>query len=159
MRKNYPLRKELHQIMFWNIWNFPELLDFIEARWQYRIFERQICFDFQGKPILEWALHTAGWSGNEEIVKYLLSNNLFKNGFYYQWTVGGHYTFRIDPRRVGFTMVKDYCRLNQVTNKWIYKAKHKYEYFRLSPNKVFVRPFLLSPDNFIPGNAVIEKLL
>ena len=43
-------------------------------------------------------LHTAGWSGNEEIIRTILSN-IYLTHFkmtYRKWITGGHYYFEID---------------------------------------------------------------
>ena len=50
---------------------------------------------YKGKTKFE--LHTGGWSGNEDIIRAILSN-IHLTHFamkYYQWRSGGHYYFEI----------------------------------------------------------------
>lgn len=137
--EGYPEEHELTKIKEWDYKDFPSLLDFIEVRWAYRWYERRVVKDFNGNPILEWDISTAGWSGNEDIIYALLENKFFKMMWYYSWRTGGHYVFRIDPVSVGFKLIKEYCKENNVSKQWISKAKDKFEYFKLSKNKTFVR--------------------
>lgn len=139
MNDGYPDLFELERIEKWDVKDFPALLDYIEGLHVYKKYvRREVVIEFN-RPVLEWHYSTGGWSGNESLIYALLNNFLFKSAWYYSWQRGGHYVFRIDPRAVGFKLVSDYCRDNKVSRQWISKAKDKFEYFRLSPNKVFVR--------------------
>ena len=75
-----------------------DIMDFIDIlsdgwwmpSWGFRLHRK-----YEGKIKLE--LHTGGWSGNEEIIREILSNislTHFKMR-YVKWTAGGHYYFEI----------------------------------------------------------------
>lgn len=138
--EGYPEEKELAKIRNWDCTDFPNLLDFVEELHIYKDYiKREIGKDYHGNPILIWSFSTGGWSGNEDLINALLKNTLFSM-WHYSWRTGGHYVFKINPRLVGFQLVKDYCRENNVSRQWVSKAKDKFQYFKLSPNKIFVRP-------------------
>ena len=140
--EGYPEEKELRMIRKWDVKDFPTLLQFVEERWTYHDFiKREVIKDkILKKDYLQWTLITGGWSGNESLVNALLGNQLFEMCWYYEWTRGGKHVFRIDPRNVGYFLVKDYCEQKGITRQYISKAKNKFEYFKLSPNKIFIRP-------------------
>ena len=143
--EGYPEEKELRMIRKWDIKDFPTLLQFVEERWAYpKFYKRNVIKDISGEPILEWTLITGGWSGNESLINALLGNMLFEMVWYYEWRRGGKHVFHIDPRNVGFKLVSEYCKENEVSRQWISKAKNRFEYFKLSPNKIFVRPLITS---------------
>ncbi len=138
--EGYPEEKELRMIRKWDIKDFPSLLQFVEDRWCYENFiRRNVIKDIVGKPILEWVLITGGWSGNESLVNAILGNQLFEMCFYQSWTRGGKHVFHIDPQIVGFKLISDYCKENKVSKQYVSKAKDKFEYFKLAPNKTFIR--------------------
>lgn len=138
--EGYPEDHELEQIRTWDYNDFAGLIDFIEARWAYKWFEREVGKDAFGKsPVLMWSLSTAGWSGNEDIIHALLANDFFRQLWYYSWRTGGHYVFRINPENAGYKLVSDYCKENDITRQAIYKSIDKYKVFRMSKNKVFVK--------------------
>ena len=138
--EGYPDEKELRMIRKWDIKEFPTLLQFVEERWCYNDFHKRELIKERNNLFLQWTLITGGLSGNESLISALLGNQLFEMCWYYEWTRGGKHVFRIDPRNVGFRLVSDYCKENNVSRQWISKAKNKFEYFKLSPNKIFVRP-------------------
>lgn len=144
--EGYPEEKELRMIRKWDVKDFPALLQFIEERWCYNDFIKRNAIKERNSLYLEWTLITGGWSGNESLVSALLGNRLFEMAWYYEWRRGGKHVFRIDPINVGFRLVSDYCKENNVSRQWISKAKDKFEYFKLSPNKIFVRKQVNSYD-------------
>lgn len=137
--EGYPEEKELRAIRKWDVKDFPSLLEFIEQRWTYRDFIKRYVVKERDNFYLEWTLITGGWSGNESLVNALLSNTLFEMCWYWEWSRGGRHVFRIDPRNVGFRLVSEYCKENKVSRQYVSQAKDKFEYFKLSPNKVFIR--------------------
>jgi len=141
----YPDEMELERIEKWDAKDFPALLDFMEDLHIYKDYIKRevIKEDFKPRrPILQWTFSTGGWSGNESLIYALLNNWMFKSMWYYSWRRGGRYVFRIDPTNVGFKLVSDYCKENKVSRQWINKAKklNKFEYFQLTPKKVYIRP-------------------
>lgn len=140
--EGYPTEEELRAIRKWDIKDFPRLLDFVEERWTYeKCTKRETIKDVYKRELLEWTLITGGWSGNESLVNALLGNQFFELLWYYQWERGGKHVFRINPEQVGFKLVSDYCKENNISRQYISQAKNKFEYFKLSPNKVFIRPY------------------
>lgn len=141
--EGYPDEMELERIEKWDAKDFPELLDFVEDLHIYKDYiSREVIKEGYKpyRPLLKWSFSTGGWSGNESLIYALLKNFPFKAMWYHSWRRGGHYVFHIDPQQVGFKLVSDYCKENKVSRQWISKAKDKFEYFRLSKNKVYVRP-------------------
>jgi len=141
--EGYPDEFELERIEKWDVNDFPELLNYIEDLHIYKDYiERRIVKeDYKPyRPLLEWHFSTGGWSGNESLIYALLKNWMFKVMWYYSWRTGGHYVFRINPEGVGFKLVSQYCKENNVSRQYVSQAKDKFDYFRLSKNKVFVRP-------------------
>lgn len=141
----YPTAAELKKIKEWNPRSFPRLIEFITARWAYPTYLEQeiIKEDFFGHTVLVWHLSTAGWSGNESMIYALEANRLFSSLWYSSWERGGHYVFRIDPYNVGFYLVSEYCKENGVSRQSVYQQPKKFEWYKMSPNKVFVRPYRL----------------
>lgn len=145
-KEGYPDEFELERIEKWDVKDFPALLEYIEGLHIYKNYVTRHIIRTAWKPynhILEWRFSTGGWSGNESLIYALLKNWHFKAMWYYSWRTGGHYVFHIDPRQVGFKLTRDYCNDHNVSRQWISKAKDRFEYFRLSPGKVFVRPISL----------------
>jgi hypothetical protein len=139
--EGYPEEHELNAIRKWDVKEFPTLLDFVEERWTYAdCIKREVVKKYGGGPCLQWTLFTRGWSGNESLVNALLGNRLFEMCWYWEWKRGGKHVFMIDPKNVGYFLVKDYCKQNNISRQYISQAKDKFEYFKMSPNKVFVRP-------------------
>lgn len=137
--EGYPEEHELNAIRTWDVKDFPSLLEFVEERWSYRTIKREV-IKHGNSSYLQWTLITCGWSGNESLVNALLGNRMFQMCWYYEWKRGGKHVFRIDPRNVGYFLVSDYCKQKKISRQYISKAKNKFEYFKLSKYKVFVRP-------------------
>lgn len=139
--EGYPDKFELEKIEKWDVRDFPSLLEFIEERHQFKgyLTSKVIKERFNKNPILEWHYSTAGWSGNESMIYALLKNWMFKVMWYYSWRTGGHYVFRIDPRQVGFKLIRDYCKENNVSRQYVSQARDKFDYYKMSKNKTFVR--------------------
>ncbi len=90
----YPSENTLNKIKQWDILKWDSvlaLLDFIEQEWRYS----ENYYKLSGKRVLRLELHTAGWSGNEDIIVSLRNTPMFWL-FYWQKSVrGGHYYFKI----------------------------------------------------------------
>lgn len=99
MTDRYPTDEEFQRIREWDIFERPvaELLDFLESLW----WMPDWGFKLTGKRVLRLELHTAGWSGNEDIIAALQQTPMFWMMFWQKSTRGGHYWFRIDLRTLG----------------------------------------------------------
>jgi len=71
----YPTEKELEIVKEWDILKngVGGLLEHIESIWWCPDWG----FKLSGKRVFRLELHTGGWSGNEDIIEALKSNNLF----------------------------------------------------------------------------------
>ena len=98
MRDNYeyPTDEQLKIISEWDTLEKPvtELIDYVRALW----WMPEWGFHLKGKRVLRLELHTAGWSGNEDIIGALLSNRPFWFLYWRKSTAGGHYWFTIRIR-------------------------------------------------------------
>ena len=87
----YFTKKELKQFESIDTFNIEQSLKFLRDRW----YLADWGYKLKGKKVLRLELHTAGWSGNEEIIR-ALQKSLFWT-FYWQKTYrGGHYYFKIN---------------------------------------------------------------
>jgi hypothetical protein len=50
----------------------------------------------EGKSVMEFEVSTAGWSGNESIIKAMQKNGMLWWMVHYQTTRGGHYIFELE---------------------------------------------------------------
>lgn len=89
----YPTDFELKKIEKWPHDKFIKLMDYIETLWAYNEwgFRR-----FHGAATQYFALSTAGWSGNEEIIGALQSNGMFWSLCWESSRRGGHYLFKVN---------------------------------------------------------------
>ena len=91
----YPTDEFLDFIRSYNYDTMP-ILDFVEilcSAWKFSSFKLKRKYD--GKRKLE--LHTAGWSGNEDIICAVQGNVFLTNAQMrlIKWETGGHYYFYI----------------------------------------------------------------
>jgi hypothetical protein len=92
----YPTEEMLDKIRNW-YYNFNELMQFIEPHWQYGDIgywwgeELEL---FEGK-VMQYKISTAGWSGNEDIIRALQENHIFWSLCWVQSKRGGHYIFEV----------------------------------------------------------------
>ena len=89
----YPTRQQLSKIRNWN-GNFKGLWEYICSLWAYPKFG--IVEDFSS-DIYKLELHTAGWGGNEDIIRAFAGNILFSM-YHSKWEKGGHYYFETPCR-------------------------------------------------------------
>ncbi len=89
----YPTDYSLRLIKNWDITKFDvlDLIDFIEKIW----WSPDWGFIKKGKHKIRLELHTAGWSGNEDIIRALNNNFLFWSVYWNKSVRGGHYYFTI----------------------------------------------------------------
>lgn len=91
---DYPSASELHKIRNWN-GTFRELWEYVASLWSYP--EWGVVEDFNGE-VYKLELHTAGWSGNEDIIEaFRKSKCMFFYMYHTKWERGGHYYFEVYP--------------------------------------------------------------
>lgn len=78
--------------------NTMPIIDFVQIiceNWHYREYGYKLCKRYKRKRKFE--LHTLGWSGNEEVIREIISNIYLTSGCmkYWKWEIGGHYYFEI----------------------------------------------------------------
>lgn len=147
----YPTRKTQKMIREWNFLNAKSLIDFIQERWAYAnsgYFKIHFKKGTNGVPDMCVDMHTAGWSGNEILIKALLKNP-FARLFHTKWEKGGHYYFEISLFSLGFRPINDVAKELGITRQGIHKTSHKYEWITVSKKKQFIRPINLESN----GNA------
>lgn len=90
MDKNgYPEQHELNTITTWaSQKGYKELMEFVQSIWTFDNY-------FEVKEDGLYELHTAGWSGNEEIIYALEQNEMFWIMCWQESRRGGHYKFHV----------------------------------------------------------------
>lgn len=88
----YPTESELERVLNWSYDSPQGLVEYLGEIWKYDgpVIEKK------GEGY-EVALHTWGWSGNEDIISSL-NNSVIPNFWMLWWRkseVGGHYTFLV----------------------------------------------------------------
>ncbi len=90
MTDGYPDAEELKIVEEWDINDPFGLIDFIESiTWN-----PDCCIEIKGKRVKYFEFHTAGWSGNEEIIESL-QKNMFWTLYWVKSYRGGHYYFKV----------------------------------------------------------------
>jgi len=89
----YPDKQSLEQIANWDLrtQDIYGLLDLIKENTNWA--NRQI--EIKGKQVIRFIYHTGGWSGNEDVIRALMSNGPFWSLFWYKSERGGHFYFKI----------------------------------------------------------------
>lgn len=96
----YPTEKALELISKWHWSEFAQLMDFVESIWYLKSWgwtkkreENPLSND---KELLtRYYVSTAGWSGNEAIIRALEKNEMFWDNHWVQSNRGGHYIFEL----------------------------------------------------------------
>lgn len=90
----YPTEVMLDKIAKWdyNV-SYKELMEFIKPHWQYSSFGYWIEEELEKSR--EYHISTAGWSGNEDIIRALQENYTFWTLCWVQSRRGGHYIFEV----------------------------------------------------------------
>ena len=95
----YPDDEELEKIKTWNPADPMGLMDYVEERWEYGDVGgfRSWPTKYAGtdKPIMVFALHTFGWSGNESLIEAMMENTVFWMMNWFMTRRGGHYWFKV----------------------------------------------------------------
>jgi hypothetical protein len=93
-KDGYPTPKLLKYIREFDIVKHKgcdELLETLEEVWH----DSGCCVTEMGRTATHLTLHTGGWSGNEDIMEALTSNQLFWSLYWERSARGGHYYFKI----------------------------------------------------------------
>lgn len=95
----YPTEEMLDKIAKWD-YNFNDLMRFIEPYWNFSNYgywsESQI--GELRERVTEYNVSTAGWSGNEDIIRALQENRIFWSLCWVQSKRGGHYIFEVKEK-------------------------------------------------------------
>ena len=92
----YPTEEALEKIKDWSFDDFNDPKDwfkFIENIWHLRSWGWAEDYNEKGK--YQYNISTAGWSGNESIIRAMQENKIL---WYYSWVQsrrGGHYIFEV----------------------------------------------------------------
>ena len=144
----YPEKIELRTIEKWDALKDPfGLIDYIEQRWAYKDwgFKKEWGKSDYAKIVLNLELHTAGWSGNEDLINSVLKNTWFR--FYYtMWKRGGHYWFEINPYSMGWVTVNEYCKKNNVSRQYVHHNKEKFDWLETGTLKMVKQKLLKEFD-------------
>ena len=93
----YPTDDALDKIANWD-YNDPQgWFKFIESIWYLRscVWSEVRKADLDSPDKIEYHISTAGWSGNEDIIRAMQKNKIL---WYYTWVQsrrGGHYIFKV----------------------------------------------------------------
>ncbi len=147
----YPDDDELDKIEKWDWHDVPSLIEFIIERWAYadRGVKRKWAKDSLLKRswVLHLELHTAGWSGNEDLINSLLRNRMATAVLNYRkWETGGHYWFEYNPKANGYIPVSEYCKENKVSRQYVHKNKSKFLWLDAGPKIKMVKPISPNPE-------------
>lgn len=95
----YPTEDELEVIKTWE-GDYNELMRYVEKLWAYpEYFNSKRSEDEQtDAPQMWWWVSTGGWSGNEELIGALQSNQMFWLLHWVSSRRGGHYEFEVRIR-------------------------------------------------------------
>ena len=93
----YPTEEALEKIENWSYNDPVGWFKFIENIWHLK----EYCWDEKDVPhpweentiVHQYLISTAGWSGNEDIIRAMQENNILWNIHWLQTRRGGHYIF------------------------------------------------------------------
>jgi hypothetical protein len=100
----YPTEKTLEYIKRWHWSDAKAMFEFIKGMWTYADFgywreEVVSKDDYNGieykEPRLRYYISTAGWSGNESIIRAMQENTMLWSLNWVQSRRGGHYIFEL----------------------------------------------------------------
>jgi hypothetical protein len=95
----YPTDAAYDKIANWQGENLKEIFDFIESLWHLRSWgwaSEETDHEFiKDKKVIRYDISTAGWSGNEDIIRAMQENLFLWHLTWVQSRRGGHYIFEI----------------------------------------------------------------
>lgn len=96
----YPTDDALTIIKLWHWDDIPGWFKFIENIWHLRswgwsegVFPEASGFDIADKQRYQYHISTAGWSGNEDLIRAMQDNDMMWHMTWVQSRRGGHYIF------------------------------------------------------------------
>jgi hypothetical protein len=93
----YPTEEAIERIENWS-YNDPRgWFKFIESIWYLRscVWSEVRKADLNSPDKIEYHISTAGWSGNEDIIRAMQKNKILWSDTWVQWRTGGHYIFEV----------------------------------------------------------------
>ena len=100
--EGYPTAEALYKIRKWNYTDIKGCFEFMRQLWFYDDYwrEEKVSEDsYTGMqydtPRQRYYISTAGWSGNEDIIRALKENQLLWSLTWVQSRRGGHYIFEV----------------------------------------------------------------
>ncbi len=97
----YPTEAALQIIEIWHWRDVPGWFAFIKSMWAYADWGwSEQDTTYKDKPIREYHISTAGWSGNESIIRAMQKNYMLWHDTWVQSRRGGHYIFKYDTDEV-----------------------------------------------------------
>ncbi len=94
--ERYPTEEKLLKIEKWDFQkdgSISDFLEFVKSIWNYADIDY---FHLRGKRTLKLALHTGGWSSNEDIIGALQKNFIFWSMCWRRTERGGHFYFQTE---------------------------------------------------------------
>lgn len=93
----YPTEAALKVVELWHWNDSVGWFEFIKSIWHLASWgwsEGEVDHDWdKGEKVYRYTISTAGWSGNESIIRAMESNNMFWHTTWVQSRRGGHYIF------------------------------------------------------------------
>lgn len=92
----YPTDDCLRAIEIWDWENSRGWFEFIKTHWHLASWgwhEEDVKDEYFDKTVHQYNISTAGWSGNEDIIRAMMKNNMLWNFCWVQSRRGGHYIF------------------------------------------------------------------
>lgn len=98
----YPTTDALSLIENWHYEYAVTWFDFIHSLWyasDWGWHSEVVPHRFrEGRNVMKFDISTAGWSGNESVIKAMQNNEMLWWTTHYQTTRGGHYIFEVEIR-------------------------------------------------------------
>lgn len=95
----YPTEAALEVIRLWHWNDIPGWFEFIKGLWAHQHYswkEKHEPADFQESKIVHrYYISTAGWSGNEDVIRAMQNNHMMWLLNWVQSRRGGHYIFEL----------------------------------------------------------------
>ena len=93
--EGYPTEEWLEYIKNFTNGDIHEFISLLTDSWWMNSYGVVLKRKYKGKQKLE--LHTLGWSGNEELINAIISNDYLTHFYmrYVMWRTGGYYYFEI----------------------------------------------------------------
>jgi hypothetical protein len=138
--EGYPEPKDLDRIKSWDTYDVFNLIEYVCCKWSYQKWGVKKYWEKKReREVLKVELHTAGWSGNEDLINALLENRMFTMMWYESWRRGGHYYFEINPFNVGFIPVSQFCQKLGISKQAVHQYKDRYDWLNCGNKILLVR--------------------